>query len=435
LKLITAPPFSPHHRIHNRNTAETDTTKDTAGGDTCSSLDLAECPFAGHAIYQPQREMYRQAMGSLLYTAIRRDNRQKVVIKLIERGSSVTNHVLNELITHRKCTGHPYITQLLDVFLTPRYLAIVLERVSGGDLLTRVDASPGGLPEPEVRWFFRQLVIAMSYLHSLGVNNREMKLDNKLLVDPPVDDYDDNNNGNAALEGSAPPPPSSPDASTIYPTVKIQDFCYSKSDQINSDPNSALGSLPYTAPEVLNNTMVVGTHADVWSLGVALFKMATGLYPFERPDDDAKTKIQKVLSRIEKVEYIIPDRLSGDLKDLLSKMLVAAPQKRITLEKIFQHPWFNKDLPSGIEAVTYEASSCHGMGMMTGAGMAKVEPSQPEEEVVALVKAAQEVMRPLDSDNIEEMADEILNEEEVDDILDELCLAEGDLASREMQWQ
>lgn len=377
-------------------------------------------------------------MGSLLYTAIRRDNQQKVVIKLIERGSSVTNHVLNELITHRKCTGHPYITQLLDVFLTPRYLAIVLERVSGGDLLTRVDASPGGLPEPEVRWFFRQLVIAMAYLHSLGVNNREMKLDNKLLVDPPTTaERDDNDKvGDGGLDGSAPPrpPPPPSDASPTYPTVKIQDFCYSKSDQINSDPNSALGSLPYTAPEVLNNTMVVGTYADVWSLGVALFKMATGLYPFERPEDDAKTKIQKVLSRIEKVDYIIPDRLSGDLKDLLSKMLVAAPQERITLGKIFQHPWFNKDLSPGTDAVTYEASSCHSMGLVMTGSLAKAGPSQSEEEMVALVKTAQEV-RPLDSDNIEEMADEILNEEEVDDILDELCLAEGDLASREMQWQ
>lgn len=379
--------------------------------------------------------MYRQAMGSLLYMARRKDNGRQVVIKLIERGSSVTNHVLNELIIHRKCTGHPYITQLLDVFLTPRFLAIVLERVgSGDDLLTRVEASPGGLSEPEVRWFFKQLVIAMAYLHSLGVNNREMKLDNKLLVDPPMEHaiaiLDSSATIDVVADVAASPPPSS---SSPYPTVKIQDFCYSKSDQINSDPNSALGSLPYTAPEVLNNTMVVGTHADVWSLGVALYKMATGMYPFDRPDDEAKTKIQKVLTRIEKVDYVIPDHLSADLKDLLSKMLVADPTKRISLEKIFQHPWFNKDLPPGAVAVTYEDSCCHGMMIGAAAGGG---PSQSEEEMVALVKTAQEVMRPMDSDNIEAMADEILNEEEVDDILDELCLAEGDdLASREMHWQ
>lgn len=68
----------------------------------------------------------------------------------------------------------------------------------------------------------------------------------------------------------------------------------SKSEQINSDPNSALGSLPYTAPEVLSNTMRHGHQADVWSLGVALYKMCVGLYPFERLEDaaDARTAVQ-----------------------------------------------------------------------------------------------------------------------------------------------
>lgn len=68
----------------------------------------------------------------------------------------------------------------------------------------------------------------------------------------------------------------------------------SKSEQINSDPNSALGSLPYTAPEVLSNTMRHGHQADVWSLGVALYKMCVGLYPFERVGDatDTRTTVQ-----------------------------------------------------------------------------------------------------------------------------------------------
>jgi serine/threonine protein kinase len=81
---------------------------------------------------------------------------------------------------------------------------------------------------------------------------------------------------------SLPPPPPLPSSRC------------SKSEQINSDPNSALGSLPYTAPEVLSNTMRHGHQADVWSLGVALYKMCVGLYPFERLEDaaDARTAVQ-----------------------------------------------------------------------------------------------------------------------------------------------
>ena len=51
----------------------------------------------------------------------------------------------------RKCTGHPNIIQLYEVFITQHYLAIVLEYASGGDLLDYVNAK-GGLSEDEARW-------------------------------------------------------------------------------------------------------------------------------------------------------------------------------------------------------------------------------------------------------------------------------------------
>ena len=154
---------------------------------------------------------------------------------------------------------------------------------------------------------------------------------------------------------------SGPNSALIVPASLLSHLC-SKSEQINSDPNSALGSLPYTAPEVLSNTMKHGhqvgntrlqvvqrggswacragqqcsrsaalhrsssceavrslgitlspcsccgipllmpwhsllyitAQADVWSLGVALYKMCVGLYPFERLEDaaDARTAVQ-----------------------------------------------------------------------------------------------------------------------------------------------
>ena len=89
-----------------------------------------------------------------------------------------------------------------------------------------------------------------------------------------------------------PPDPASPPPPAALPSLALP--CCSKSEQINSDPNSALGSLPYTAPEVLSNTMRHGHQADVWSLGVALYKMCVGLYPFERLIDatDSRTAVQ-----------------------------------------------------------------------------------------------------------------------------------------------
>jgi serine/threonine-protein kinase SRK2 len=117
----------------------------------------------------------------MVYLARNRVTGDDVVIKLIERGPAITRHVANELVIHRKCTGHPLITQLIEVFLTPRHLAIVMEYVPGGDLMELITAR-GCLPEDEARWLFQQLVVGIAYLHSVGVNNREMKLSNKLLA-------------------------------------------------------------------------------------------------------------------------------------------------------------------------------------------------------------------------------------------------------------
>lgn len=368
------------------NTATTDDT----GGEATSSVDFVDCPFLGHRYYEPVRELFRTTLGQV-YLARNKENGQQVVIKMIERGPAVSKHVENELLIHRKCTGHTHIVQLIEVFLTQRFLAIVLEYAPGGDLLDYV-TSKDHLSEDESRWFFQQLAVGLAYFHSIGQDNRELNLNNKLLT------------GDATR-----------------PLLKINDFTYSKSEQINSDPNSALGSLPYTAPEVLSNTMRHGHQADVWSLGVALYKMCVGLYPFERLEDasDARTAVQNVLGRIARVEYRIPEDMSPDLRDLLGRMLVKDPGQRISMPGIMSHPWFRRNMPEGL----LELNS-------------RVNPEkarQSEEEVVGIVREAQLSTRVIDADNIDEMADDILAEEEADDLLEELSLTRGDYASGSMQ--
>jgi serine/threonine protein kinase len=402
--------------------------------------------------------------------------------------------------------------QLLDVFLTPRHLAIVMEYVPGGDVLELVNEQ-GALPEDDARWLFQQVIVGLLYLHSKGAQNREIKLQNKLLswgdgVDG-VDAVDCDNgrhtpgvpatvtdihsksiSGSVAGENagllplmtngilsaaaaakvenedlqSGTPMDRSPSPSPLVgigastdtleaqldstlprsvgttatsaaddatkgggvtaisaqltgggrsgrPSVKVQDFAYSKSEQINSDPHSALGSLPYTAPEVLNNTMTQSCAADVWALGVALYKMVTGMYPFERPEDvkEARSAVQAVLGRIARVEYSIPEHLSPDLRDLLEHMLVRNPEERMRLNQVLDQPWLKKNLSNDLLTLNSRVD-CSTAGPMS------------EEELKELVAEAQVNVRPFDSENVDDLADEILNEEEADELLDELSL-------------
>lgn len=243
-------------------------------------------------------------------------------IKFIERGEKITKYVEREIINHRLLV-HPHIVQFREVFLTPTHLAISMEFAPGGDMFEYV-VKKNGLREDEARWFFQQLIVGLDYCHRMGVVNRDIKLENTLLDSSP------------------------------RPLVKICDFGYSKHEKFQSAPGSRVGTPAYLAPEVILTTKgktYDGKIADVWSCGVMLYVMLVGAYPFERPEDKHDNqKLQKMIQRILHVDYHIPShiKLSDDCRDLLGKILVPDPLKRITIDGIYNHRWYLKGLPPGV---------------------------------------------------------------------------------------
>lgn len=97
------------------------------------------------------------------------------------------------------------------------------------------------------------------------------------------------------------------------------------------------GTPYYIAPEVLRG--YYGIECDIWSLGVLLFLLLTGDYPF---DGDNRSE---VFEKIKKGKYSLDcaqNHISKAGKDLLSKMLTKDPKKRITAENALNHPWFSQ---------------------------------------------------------------------------------------------
>jgi len=131
----------------------------------------------------------------------------------------------------------------------------------------------------------------------------------------------------------------------------------------------------YIAPEVFSRKKYDGKIADVWSCGVTLYVMLVGAYPFEDADD--QRNFRTTITRILSVQYSIPDyvRISVECIQLLSRIFVVDPKKRITIPEIEKHPWFLKDLP--IEQTEGEAS----LQMRND-----IYPSQSIEEVLAIMK-------------------------------------------------
>ncbi|WOL11162.1 serine/threonine-protein kinase SAPK7-like isoform X2 [Canna indica] len=236
-----------------------------------------------------------------------------VAMKYILRGPKINENVAREIINHRSLC-HPNIIRFKEVVLTPTHLAILMEYAAGGELFERI-CHAGRFSEDEARFFFQQLISGVSYCHFMQICHRDLKLENTLLDGSPA------------------------------PRLKICDFGYSKSALLHSRPKSTVGTPAYIAPEVLSRHEYDGKMADVWSCGVTLYVMLVGAYPFEDHEDPKNFK--KTMARIVSAQYKIPEyvHISQDCRNLLSRIFVADPSKRITIREIRSNPWFLKNLP------------------------------------------------------------------------------------------
>ena len=265
------------------------------------------------------RELNRGAYG-LVVLAEDVHTKERYALKFIERGPTVSRYVHREIVNHMKLR-HPHVISLREVFLTQQHLVLVMEYAPGGDLFSLVQ-SQRGLSEEDARWFFQQIVIAIDYCHKLGVCSRDIKLENTLLDNSP------------------------------RPLVKLCDFGFSKDSNYHSAPASRVGTPAYLAPEVIaagEGEKYDGNAADIWSLGVLLYVMLCGAYPFRRREDDTMNpaaRMDALLKRIQAVEYTFPSyvNLSDEAKDLVQRMLIGEPSKRAKLEEVMHHPWFRHGL-------------------------------------------------------------------------------------------
>jgi len=183
--------------------------------------------------------------------------------------------------------------------------------VAGGELFDFI-VSHGKFSEPEARYFFQQIVSAISYCHRRKVAHRDLKPENLLL-----------------------------DSKTR--TIKIADFGLSNIIDDGELLQTACGSPNYAAPEVISGLQYSGPEADVWSCGVILYALLTARLPF---DDNY---LPHLFKKIKEGKFIMPTYLSEDAKDLIGKILVVNPVDRLTMQEIRSHVWFKENLPRYLE--------------------------------------------------------------------------------------
>lgn len=221
--------------------------------------------------------------------------------------------------------SHPNIMRMFDMIETEELLYLITE-LCDGDILRiiryRGNASSGtrgtlrtcpslpsvpsasfALPEDLTRHLFAQLIDAMSYAHEKNFCHRDIKLENLFVTTDLVLKVGD--------WGFA---------SNFTPTSYLSDHC---------------GSLPYAAPEICLRQSYCGAEVDVWSMGVCLYTMVAGSFPFEPKGVNCNELVRK----IQQAEFFMPPWFSPELRHLINRFLEPVPSRRIKLEEVRQHPW------------------------------------------------------------------------------------------------
>ncbi|GIX81921.1 hypothetical protein CDAR_558971 [Caerostris darwini] len=227
---------------------------------------------------------------------------KKVAVKIINReklSESVLLKVERE-IAIMKLIEHPHVLALYDVYENKKYLYLILEHVSGGELFDYL-VKKGRLTPKEARKFFRQIISALDFCHSHCICHRDLKPENLLL--------DEKNN------------------------IRIADFGMASLQIEGAMLETSCGSPHYACPEVIRGEKYDGRRADVWSCGVILYALLVGALPF---DDD---NLRQLLEKVKRGVFHIPHFVPPECQELLRAMIQVCPNKRMPLEDVTKHPW------------------------------------------------------------------------------------------------
>ncbi|CAI5940523.1 unnamed protein product, partial [Closterium sp. NIES-64] len=186
-----------------------------------------------------------------------------------------------------------------------QHVHLVMELCAGGELFDRIKAK-GRYSEPQAAAVVATVARVLQQCHAAGVIHRDVKPENILLCTKQSDT-----------------------------DVKLIDFGVATFFQPGVPCTDMAGSPYYLAPEVLAESY--GPEADVWSTGVVLYILLSGLPPFWAPNNEAIFQAIKAAP----VNLVRPPwpSVSGEVRDLVRRMLEKRPEDRITLAEVLEHPW------------------------------------------------------------------------------------------------
>eukprot|EP01006_Ploeotia_vitrea_P037321 TRINITY_DN66122_c12_g1_i1.p1 TRINITY_DN66122_c12_g1~~TRINITY_DN66122_c12_g1_i1.p1 ORF type:complete len:497 (+),score=61.95 TRINITY_DN66122_c12_g1_i1:67-1557(+) len=251
------------------------------------------------------------------------------------RGVLMEAYVLSQL-------DHKHICRLHDFFEDGVCFHLVMEVMSGGDLLDRLTQTPV-YTEAEAAALMKNLLSALAFMHHRGLCHRDVKPENLMLKGTPpqvaspnkVNTIDDLVNAEVQLESSK--------RDTLLSDVTLVDFGFATEfDSAHPAITDCCGTPNFMAPEVIQvglykSRTSYGPKCDVWSAGLIAFILLSGTHPF--PDEAQARLFYKITKGQIKWFDAAWKKISKEGRAFVEKLLVVDPSKRLSAEEALQDPW------------------------------------------------------------------------------------------------
>ena len=265
--------------------------------------------------------------------------KQKVAIKILNKDKIKAKEDsirIRREIKILQMMDHPNIIKTYKVTENAKNYYIIMEYCNGGELFNYI-VEKEKLGQNEASMFFYQLINALDYIHSLGIAHRDLKPENLLLVENKI--------------------------------IKIIDF--GLSNYFNGEKNleTPCGSPSYASPEIIKGEAYNGFYIDIWASGIIMFAMLCGYLPFDDDEEvedeenegnsseennrrrsanssnvsneSEKSEDNEILfQRILEGKLDFPSYLTPEAVDLMKKILVVDPTKRIQIKDIKKHKFY-----------------------------------------------------------------------------------------------
>jgi MAP kinase interacting serine/threonine kinase len=301
-----------------------------------------------HDLYHLTGEILGQGAYASVRTCRNVWTDQEFAVKIIDK---VPGHsrarVFKEIDTFYHCRGHKNIIQLIEYFEEPDRFYLIFEKINGGQLLDHIQ-NRVRFTEKEASYVIKDLASALQFLHKKGIAHRDLKPENVLC------EFEDQ----------------------LCP-VKLCDFDLGSGIKFNSELTSPIstpalltpvGSAEFMAPEVVEAFMddserdlAYDKRCDLWSLGIIMYILLCGYPPFSgncgsqcgwNQGEPCNACQELLFHSIQDGHFDFPESewrdISGEAKDLISKLLVKDARQRLSAEMVLAHPWVKYGGPSRV---------------------------------------------------------------------------------------